>query len=59
MPDGKKRSRRTIPSATYKTGYRAFLLQRYDAGETAHEQLNEAANPRRARDHRHVHGSLP
>ena len=113
MPDGKKRSRRTIPSATYKTGYRrpptehqfkpgqsgnrkgrpkgsrntatllreildrkievrssstvrkisvreamltrftesalkgdtksaAFLLQRYDAGETAHEQLNEA-----------------
>jgi hypothetical protein len=114
MPDGKKRSRRTIPSATYKTGYRrpptehqfkpgqsgnrkgrpkgskntatllreildrkievrssstvrkisvreamltrftesalkgdtksaAFLLQRYDAGETAHEQLNEAA----------------
>jgi hypothetical protein len=114
MPDGKKRSRRTIPSATYKTGYRrpptehqfkpgqsgnrkgrpkgsrntatllreildrkievrssstvrkisvreamltrftesalkgdtksaAFLLQRYDAGETAHEQLKEAA----------------
>jgi hypothetical protein len=114
MPDGKKQSRRTIPSATYKTGYRrpptehqfkpgqsgnrkgrpkgsrntatllreildrkievrssstvrkisvreamltrftesalkgdtksaAFLLQRYDAGETAHEQPNEAA----------------
>jgi hypothetical protein len=113
MPDGKKRSRRTTPSATHKTGYRkppkehqfkpdqsgnrkgrpkgskntatllreildrkidvrsgstvrkisvreamltrfaesalkgdtksaAFLFQRYDTGETAHEQMNEA-----------------